>query len=551
MSIFSSVKLPRVKRSTFILTHENKFTGNFGHLMPIYWNYYEPGVSFKAQAEVLVRFAPMLAPLMHRVNVYTAWFACPIRLLMDQDDFEGFFTGGEDGQDEVVWPKLYADGEYLDTMGFDNILDSPLLDMIGVPNPDLGKTKAEYGYRKFDVMPFRAYTEIYNNYYRDQNLEPEVYYRKFTGETVISSQDMDMLSMKSKCWEKDYFTSALPWAQRGIDVKIPLSTDIVVGFDNTKETKLRNKQSGPLPTASPDGELFAVSDGVIVGPSSITAGDSDNPVNVDNTANLQVSANNSNTINDLRTALSLQRWFERNARVGARYIEQILGHFGVRSDDARLQRPEYLGGSRSPLQVGEVLQTSESTSMSAQATPAGRGVAYDNGKFVKYFTKEHCIIMCLCYVVPKPGYFQGLPAKLQIRDRFDFVWPEFAHLGEQEVRNSEIFYDQVPTSSGHTNKNDETFGYQSRYAQYKYEPNQIHGAFRKSLDFWHLGRKFANLPTLSYEFMSIAHDSNLNRIFAVETNPSSLYYSNGDHLWCQAMINIRAKRPLPYYSIPR
>lgn len=413
MSIFSKVAVPKVKRSSFNLSHENKFTGNFGHLMPLYWNYFEPGCTFKASSELMVRFAPLLAPIMHKVNVYTAWFKWPIRLGMEKEDFENFMTGGENGtvDSRELWPKFYTSGPLMEAAGFDvNPLSSPLVDLLGVPNPDIGKSMSNYSYRKFDAMPFRCYMDIYNNYYRDQNIQGEVEINKFTGLKEIEAADLDLLSIKSKCWEKDYFTSALPWAQRGVDVHLPIDTKIEIGYtDGPRDFDkfYPNVQQNVNTTYNVRAEVEAgENSGNLL--SIATGGGGTHPANIDNSANLRATADNSNTINDLRTALSLQRWFERNARVGARYIEQIFGHFGVKSDDARLQRPEYLGGSRVPLQVGEVLQTSESSEGSAQGTPSGRGVAYDSGRFIKTYTKEHCIIMALVYIVPKPGYFQGL-----------------------------------------------------------------------------------------------------------------------------------------------
>ena len=305
-----------------------------------------------------------------------------------------------------------------------------------------------------------------------------------------------MLKTKPRCWTKDYFTSALPWAQRGGNVEMPFSVVSDLVMEGHSPSQLWPAQSGhsfsehiqQIVADTPVSETEAMA---ISGKYSNTYELSQ----VDVTKHTKAVGSVTGTVNDLRTAFGLQRWKERNAVGGSRYIEQINAHFNVWADDFRLQRPLFLGGSRSPLQISEVIQTSESTDKSVQGNPTGRGYTLDAQGNVKCFVKEHSIIMNLICIVPKASYFQGLPRKLDIRDRFDFPWPILSHLGEQEVRKGELYYTADPTVD------DQAFGYQSRYAQYKYEPNRIHGDFTNTLLFWNLARKFSENPTMSREFM--------------------------------------------------
>lgn len=515
----------------------------FGWLVPVYWNYFEPNTLFAASSEIMARFAPMVAPLMHRVNFYTYWFECPLRLLMNSEDFENFITGGQSGDEIVDFPKYKINS-------LDPAQGYALLDYMGVPQLSINgiDDKATV----FDAPPFRAYIKIWNEYFRDQNTTEEIDIPMFTGIKVVgenvvgdntNNTNLDCISIKSRCYEKDYFTSALPFAQRGTPVKVPFTVASELAMNGTSPSGLFNSDTG-------DAQDLVSGKNLIIGRSGNSAFVEENfnssTVQVDVTPHTKIKNTVGGTINDLRTAFSLQRWYERNAVGGARYIEQINSHFGVWADDYRLQRPKYLGGARTPLAISEVLQTSASQADSAQGTMSGRGFTLDKNGFVKTFVKEHSIIMCIICCVPKPAYFQGMPRKLNIRDRFDFVWPELANLGEQAVERQELFYAGDGVAD---NKN--AFGYQSRYAQYKYEPNEVHGYFRDSLLFWHLGRKFDTTPHLNRNFLTVnAERDNLNRIFAVE-NVDSPYYGVGHPIWCQMAFNIRVKRPLPYFGTPR
>lgn len=334
-------------------------------------------------------------------------------------------------------------------------------------------------------MPFRAYQLIYNEYYRDQNLIDEIAISRSSGNAVVSGSTVNTYQnqiwrLRKRAWQKDYFTSALPWAQRGPSADIPMSGRIAVkAGPHASQVSVQN---GNLVSTVPNNsEVFA-----------------------------DVDASNLGTINELRRAYRLQEWLEKNARGGARCVEQILSHFGVKSKDSRLQRPEFLGGNRSPIMISEVLQQSQTSQDSALGTMAGHGIGANSGAPWSRFFDEHGLVLGIMSVTPKPAYMQGLPRLFSKFDKFDYYWPEFAHLGEQEIKNKELFYD-----SSDSQRNDETFGYTPRYAEYRYVPNTVHGDMLTSLDFWHMAEKYSNStpPNLNQDFVEC---DPTHRVFAVE-----------------------------------
>ncbi len=504
MNMFTSVRVKPVKRSKFDLSHEKKLSMNMGDLVPILVEDVVPGDKFRVNTEVFIRLAPMLAPIMHRVNVFVHYFFVPNRIIWD--DWEDFITGGEDGLQTAVSPtmvwtntnKLQAD-------------DGTLPDYMGVPRVSGTVTQD----LTVSSLPFRAYLKIYNDYYRDQNLTTAIVEPKTSGQESGTNQG-NLVDIRKRAWEKDYFTSALPNTQLGVEAEVPISFNPITG----EESRVWDTVVSP-PALQGVGDI-----GVFAGGNLDVGG---NTGAIDNTDSLQI------TVRDLRNSLRLQEWLEKNARAGSRYIEQILSHFGVRSSDARLQRPEYLGGGKSPVTISEVLQTGQ-TDTTPQGTMAGHGIAVGRSNTFRKFFEEHGWVIGIMSVIPRTAYQQGLKRMWSRDDKFDYFWPEFQHIGEQAILQKEIHY--APT--GASPQSEGTFGYAPRYSEYKYGCSQVHGDFRNTLDFWHMGRKFSAAPALNTAFVE---SDPTHRIFA-NTTPT-------DHkLWCQLYHNISALRPMTYHADP-
>lgn len=520
--IFQTIPINRPKSNVFDLSHERKMSMNMGDLVPCMVQEVIPGDKFRVTMEHLIRFQPLLAPMMHRVNVYTHFFFVPHRIVWNE--FEKFITGGEDGKQAPIFPRIKVNAN-IDNL--ESVKIGSLADYLGVPVSNLPAT----GVRKleFSALPFRAYQLIYNEYYRDQNLTQPVNISKDSGLITDFDPINTLLTLRKRAWEKDYFTSALPWAQRGDQLTIPLSGEAPIKSDGS-QTTFKIKSSGLPPS----------DDGISTIMSKL-ANTTDGDLMFNNTG-LETDLKNvsSSTINELRQAFQIQKWLERSARSGSRYIEQILAHFGVQSSDARLQRPEYLGGGKTPVVISEVLQTSATEVDSPQGTMVGHGISVGNSNTFKKSFEEHGYVIGIMSVLPRTSYQNGLPRHLQKFDKFDYYWPEFAHIGEQEVFKNEIFndFETFPDDPGSTNH--ETFGYQARYAEYRYAPDTVHGDFAKNLDFWHMGRKFTSVPPLNTSFVT---SDPTHRVFAV-IDPTE------HKLLVQTYVNFQAIRPIAKYGEP-
>lgn len=535
--LFNQVKINKQKRNAFDLSHERKFSMNMGDLVPIMCEEVIPGDTFQLNTETLLRMAPMVAPVMHRVNVYTHFFFVPNRLIWR--NWQDFITGtkGTSGY-EPTSPYILI----TNTTDRDLLKAGSLADYLGmgIP-PTTTQLPVINNQTQINALPFRAYQMIYNEYYRDQNLQEKI---EFTDGDANSEEDGTLLSLRKRCWEKDYFTSALPWTQKGDPVSIPLSGVAPVELDlpQIPEPPLFQRVVDSSGNPMAGGNYLKPNAGDLVNDDGAT----DPKAYIDPNGTYQVDLDEASIgiqVNEMRRALKLQQWLERNARAGSRYIEQIFAHFGVKSSDSRLQRPEYLGGGKSPVVISEVLQTASTNEKSPQGNMAGHGMAAGNTNGFRKFFEEHGYIIGIMSVLPRTAYQQGHRRFFIKDDKFDYYWPEFANLGEQEVYDSEIFADYTADGANGQLKA-HAFGYQSRYAEYKFVPSSVHGDFKKrdnGLDKWHMGRVFIQPPQLSDEFVS--SEDVTHRIFAV-TDPS--YHK----LYVQVYNNLKAIRPMPYFGIP-
>lgn len=523
------MELRKPKRSTFDLSHEKRLSTRIGKLTPVFITETMPNDTFYGSTEVLLKIAPLIAPIFHRLNLYVHYFFIPNRLLWE--DWEPFITGGRLGA-EVATPPVppYFDIQEVTSEGLDLLDTGSLADYLGVP-PIADASSATWTGRTLDLMPFAAFYRVWYDYYRDRN---------FVADNEIlplsSGQDstnyISLLNTPYRSWQHDYFTSALPWTQRGAEVLMPLEGSGSVTYFN--ESQLFTDVGG-VP-ANGNIQSLAAAPGTL-GDSAAT------PIRVENIADVDIT-NSNVSINDLRRAVRLQEWLERNALAGSRYNESIMAHFGRKTSDSRLQRAEYLGGGKAVVQISEVMTTAYSEDASSEvvppANPSGRGSVYGNTNKFSYNCEEHGFIYGILSVMPTSAYMQGLPRMFQNRNTFlDYPWPSFAHLGEQEVYNNEIY--MTPTSVPVDRTTQPLFGYQSRYSDWKHIPSSSHGDFRTTLDFWHLTRLFSSQPVLGATFNTF-EDPLQDRVLNVTDGT--------DSLWLYIYNKVSVKRSLPYFGTP-
>lgn len=507
---FNQIQVKKPNRNRFDLSHERKFSLDMGRLVPIMVQEVLPGDSFNVVNQQLIRFAPMLAPIMHKCDVYTHYFFVPNRILWSQ--WDEFISGNNGENPQPALPFMYVD----------HANAGSIADYLGLPVGEYSTAQ------QVQLLPFAAVNKVYNEFYRDQNLIEPLVDTLIDGEQTTYQYMLDKPPYR-RAWEHDYFTSCLPWTQKGEEVLLTFDTEEVIPIEYTPNGKpdiVRNDEGAPILW---NGDLKHFNDGGLY-----TYNDPDSKAaSIDNSDKLSIDLSGSYlmSVNQLRQAMALQRWLELNARAGSRYIETILAHFGVKSDDARLQRPEYLGGGKSNVQFSEVLQMSQSDT-TPQGTMAGHGINYGESHEFKSYHKEHGYIIGFMSIRPKTNYQQGLPRHFSKNSRFDYFWNILAHLGEQEVKNKELYVNHSDP--------DGAFGYLPRYSEYKYIPSTVHGDFTNSLDFWHMGRIFENEPFLNKDFIECTPTK---RIFAVTDDEVH-------NIWCHLYQSVKATRPIPVFSTP-
>lgn len=543
-SHFAMIPQANIRRSVFDRSHVYKTTFNEGQLIPYFVDEVIPGDTFTLNPVEFCRLATPVVPFMDNIYIESFFFFVPSRLVYDKwVNLCGEQENPEDSTDYLV-PTVSLTGD----------MTNKLPDYMGI-----ACASGTFNNVSVNCLPFRCYWTIWNEWFRDENLQKSVKVSKGETNTVLepmgqstANPNYGLPSGVSNWYDPaprgkryDYFTGALPWPQKGPAVDLPLgqtadlslSSGATIGLPtasmyNSSDGR-QHKATGILTNGSPAGGIYTYDTSTTSWTDKAT---SNVPVSGINGWTVDLTSATSITINSLRQAFMLQRYYEIDARGGTRYTEKLQAHFGVTNPDARLQRPEFLGSHSSMMNINPVTQTSSTDS----TTPQGNLAAYGlNAQRYHAFTKsfsEFGYVIGLINVRADLTYQQGVNKMWLRSDVLDFYWPSFAHLGEQSIQNIEIYCQG--------NEDDKkVFGYQERYAEYRYKPSLITGQFRSTykepLDIWHLSQKFATLPTLSDEF--IQDHPPISRVVAVPSYP---------HFLLDVKFNLKCIRPMPMYGIP-
>lgn len=581
-SVFVNTQGLYQRRRAYNMSYRNDFTCNLGEMIPVYWQDLMPNSSWSCRAHGLVRFMPLIAPIMDNIDLYVHFWQCPRRIL-EGEEFTKMITGEYEVED---WPGVYftPSGIFLaledlfgDDFPRDYLLgDSSIFDLFGydrslmIDDTNPGKLNA----RKF-IMYFR----LLSNWYTNENIEP---YEGFFDDVEIFDKldfisefsDGDISSVIAKIlfsfyieygtagfaphlWPKDYYTSALPTLQYGLPTYLPLGDTAPVTIGQTIGGNPNVVKIDNLTVGSPSVGSVWIGQAItpqqnnqLVSQSSSSAervpsvaGDLKNFDGSTLTATADLSEATAITINELRVANALQVFKEREMRFGRRAPEYYKGFYGVSPGDLRLQLPKFLGGGRIPVNISDVEQTSASQEGSPQGTLAGKGTAIAAG-FAKAhtFTAEEALVLGVAWLMPKITYSRTLSRHdTKLNDRFVYYNPSFAHIGEQEVYNYEVFAGSYGYSLGN-----QEFGYQPRYTEYRFHANEMHGEFKNSLSFWTLGRIYNSQPALNTKFVYMQPKA-MQRIFAVQFDSNGHMVRN---VLASLKFNVAVLQPLSRYGTP-
>lgn len=476
-----------MKRFKHNLSYYNLLTCDMGQLIPIGLMEALPGDTFQHHTNMLIRVSPLASPIMHNITARVHHFFVPHRLVWD--GWEDFITAGPDGNDSSLIPTVGIDDTSYDIFN--------LFDYFGIPKP------ATSGPKSVSALPIRGYKLIFNEYYRDQDLVPPL---NITNDSVANI-------VQSVAWEKDYFTTARPFTQKGPDITVPLGDEApVVRRDGQADASIAQMSSDS------SGLMYA---------------DASTPVGHDLYADLSTAT--AANVNAWRKAFALQRYAEARARYGSRYTE-YLRYLGVRPRDERLQRPEFLGGGSAQVQISEILQTAPETGQDPSTEFGvgdmyGHGIAAMRSNAYRRTMEEHGYVISMLSVRPKAIYANGIDRTWLRRNREDFFQKELQHIGQQEIYNAEVYFGGADA--------DQTFGWQDRYAEYRQGYNRVCGEYRDILNYWHMAREFQDQPVLNKSFIDCVPTK---RIHNEQTKNA---------LWVAAQHKLVARRLVDRSAAPR